>query len=200
LKVFGDIDLNQNYLKNVALQEVDVYPTSPVVGEFCFKEKIVSMCVSVVDGIPTWIPLTNELMSYVHTQSVASTTWTVNHNLGKDVIIQIIDGDGLVLIPDEIENTSPNQATVTFSNAQVGRAICVSAESSGSIHSVTAYIHEQTEELAIWSIQHNLGYQPLVQVVLSDGFQIIPSEIEHISENLVEVRFTDVQTGKARLI
>lgn len=60
---------------------------------------------------------------YEHTQSVASATWTVNHGLGKKPAITIFDSSG-----DECEgaitHVSNNQATITFSAAFSGVAIC----------------------------------------------------------------------------
>jgi len=200
MEVHGDIDLNQNMLRQAALEELSDFPADPVVGEFCFKSKIVYICTQIINDVPTWIPLTNELMTYIHTQSTAEVVWTVDHDLGKDCIIQVVDADNKVMIPDSIKNNSVNQATITFKNAQQGRAICVAAASSGGIHTVTAHIHEQDSLSTEWTINHELGYRPIVQVVLDDDFQIIPSEVEYTSLNTTIVRFTSAQRGWARLI
>lgn len=200
MEIHGDMDLNQNKLKSVALEEVSEFPANPVIGEFCFKSKIVHICTQIISEVPTWIPLTNELMTYIHTQSTAEVVWQVNHNLGKDCIIQVIDISEKVMIPDSIVNNSVNQATITFKNAQQGRAICVAASASGGIHTVTAHIHDQNTLSTEWTINHGLGYRPLVQVVLDDDFQIIPSEVEHIDLDTTVIRFTSAKRGSARLI
>jgi len=200
MEIHGDLDLNQNKLKQVALDELSEFPVDPVVGEFCFKSKIVYICTQVFEEVPTWIPLTNELMVYIHTQSTAEVVWQVNHQLGKDCIIQVIDADNKVMIPDTIQNVSVNAATITFKNAQQGRAICVAADNSGGIHTVTAHIHEQNDLEADWTINHGLGYIPIVQVVLDDDFQIIPKDVEHPDLDTTIVRFTSAQRGSARLI
>ena len=62
---------------------------------------------------------------HVHTQSVASTSWTVVHNLNNtNVIVQVTDGDSPenVVIPQNIELTDANTTTITFPTAQSGVA------------------------------------------------------------------------------
>lgn len=59
--------------------------------------------------------------SYVHTQSLASIQWTVNHNLGKYPSVTIVDSAG-----DEVEGNvnhiGLNQLVISFSAAFGGRA------------------------------------------------------------------------------
>ena len=57
------------------------------------------------------------------TQSVASTTWTFNHNLSfRTPVITIYNSGYEVVIPDSITGTSDNQSVITFSTAQSGYA------------------------------------------------------------------------------
>jgi len=200
MEVHGDLNMMQNQLQNVALEEVTAFPVSPVKGQFCFKSKIVHICADVIDGVPSWIPMTNEIMTYVHTQSTADIEWVVEHNLGKDVIVQVVDANGEVMIPNSINIDSSTKTIIGFGNGQQGRAICIAADNGGGINTVTAHIHEQEEESDTWTIQHDLGYQPIIQVVLADKFQIIPNEVEHVDLSQTVVRFTQPQLGKARLI
>lgn len=52
---------------------------------------------------------------------VASTEWEVTHSLSTvDVVVQVFDGVGFVIIPSEIQITSPSVVTVTFNTAQAG--------------------------------------------------------------------------------
>lgn len=60
--------------------------------------------------------------NYVHTQAVANTLWTVDHNLGKYPSVRIKDGTGHSVIGD-IVDISINQLTIEFSSAQSGVAI-----------------------------------------------------------------------------
>ena len=202
MKFYGDADLGGNSIANAALMPVDVFPASPRVGEFVFKGRVVFICVSVgQDDVPVWIPLTNELMSHVHTQPAPAVRWEIRHGLGKEVVTQVSDADGAVIVPDSIESPDVNTVVVTFINAQAGRAVCVAADNGGGIHTTTAHVHEQSEPSAEWVVEHGLGYDPIVAVILADGFQIIPKDVEFVVPgSRLAVRFSTPQAGKARCI
>lgn len=61
---------------------------------------------------------------YVHTQSVASATWTINHNLGGEPTAVVLDSAGT-----QCEGTfsypSKNQMVITFTAAFTGTAYVV---------------------------------------------------------------------------
>jgi hypothetical protein len=59
--------------------------------------------------------------AYTHYQSSAASSWTITHNLGYNPIIRVFVGQNEVQ-PSTIVHDSTNQATVTFSSAQVGYA------------------------------------------------------------------------------
>lgn len=59
--------------------------------------------------------------SYTHYQSVASTTWVINHNLGYHPILRVFIGNEEVQ-PAGIVHDSNNTTTVTFSQPYVGLA------------------------------------------------------------------------------
>jgi hypothetical protein len=60
---------------------------------------------------------------YTHDQLVASTSWTIDHNLGKFPSITVVDSGGTVGYGD-VAYISPNQATVSFPSAFAGKAYC----------------------------------------------------------------------------
>lgn len=65
---------------------------------------------------------------YVHltTDSVPSTTWTVNHNLdAKAVIVQATDNLGYVIQPQDVYLNTRNQCTLTFGEAVSGAALII---------------------------------------------------------------------------
>lgn len=59
---------------------------------------------------------------YTHTQSVASTTWTINHNKGYRPNVDLLT-DGGVSFEAEITHISVNQVVVTLNSAITGLAI-----------------------------------------------------------------------------
>ena len=60
------------------------------------------------------------------------------------------------------------------------------------------YIHEQTVASATWTIAHNLGFKPSVEL-FGAGSQEIEGDIVHASANITTVYFTIPITGFARL-
>ena len=82
------------------------------------------MCVAINNLIPVWLPLTNKIDTYVHTEAVAATTWTITHNLNTTIpLLQIYNAAGEMLIPDSVTPTSNNIMEVTFNTAIAGTAI-----------------------------------------------------------------------------
>lgn len=61
---------------------------------------------------------------YEHTQSVAATTWTIAHNLGRHVITRLFDSAGKEFI-GEVQNTSLNQTVVTLDTATAGYSVSI---------------------------------------------------------------------------
>jgi hypothetical protein len=61
------------------------------------------------------------LSNYVYTQSSASNTWIVNHNLNKYCSVTVVDSNNDVVI-GEVHYNSVNQVTLTFTAAFAGKA------------------------------------------------------------------------------
>lgn len=59
--------------------------------------------------------------NYLHTQTTASDTWVITHNLNKYPSITVIDSTGAEVI-GEIQYDSLNQVTITFAGAFKGFA------------------------------------------------------------------------------
>ena len=52
---------------------------------------------------------------YIHTQSIASNSWTVTHNLGTSLpLVTVYDSTNNVIIPQEITSTSTSSLSITF--------------------------------------------------------------------------------------
>jgi hypothetical protein len=58
---------------------------------------------------------------YTHTQSVASTTWTITHNMGKKPSVSVVDTSDDEVV-GEVHHNSTNQLVITFSAAVSGKA------------------------------------------------------------------------------
>jgi hypothetical protein len=73
-----------------------------------------------------YILLTPTATKYTHTQAVASTTWTVTHNLENQYANVIcIDATDKQLIPLSVTFTDTTSLIITFNSAITGKAIIV---------------------------------------------------------------------------
>jgi hypothetical protein len=63
-----------------------------------------------------------EDLSYVHTQNVASSSWSVTHGLGFIPNITVIDSAGSVVEGSYIYSEDGNTVTLTFSSPFSGKA------------------------------------------------------------------------------
>jgi len=60
------------------------------------------------------------------------------------------------------------------------------------------YVHSQPSAAATWTIAHNLGFKPSVEL-LNSGSQEIEGDVVHTSQNVTVVNFTTPIAGFARL-
>lgn len=77
--------------------------------------------VTVLNASPATILAPSAAYRYVHTQTVASQTWTVDHNLGsKPGGVSVVSNADEIVYGD-VAYTSANQLTVGFSAAFTGK-------------------------------------------------------------------------------
>ena len=62
-----------------------------------------------------------------------------------------------------------------------------------------AFVYQQVAPATVWTINHNLGYKPSVEL-LDSGSQEIDGEIAHPSNNQTVVTLNPASAGLARLI
>jgi uncharacterized protein YjdB len=96
-----------------------------------------------------------------------------------------------------------NTVTVTENGSStvvtVPQTSTVTAITEGPQGSAGAgYIHTQASPSATWTITHNLGFKPSVEL-LNTGSQEIDGDVVHTSYNVTVVYFTAAIAGFARL-
>lgn len=187
------------------------FPESATVGRIVFVDRRVWMAVGTTTNSELiWVPLTNKLDTYTHTQTSASTTWTIDHNLNTtSPIVQVYDGTTQkLIIPDDVEVTSNNQVVVTLSNAITGRATVMYGDPTVGVVGGAQVLQpdqmtfefEQGAAATSWVIVHNLGFNPIVRVFESTGDEEIqPLSIVHDSIFQVTIQFSSATAGRARL-
>ena len=200
MKFYGNANLQQNELQEAVIKIESAFPPNPKVGQLAFVNSILSICLSIEDDLPVWIPLTREVTLYTYTQTEESDTWVIEHGLNTSGIqVQIFDDQGRVLIPDGIEIIDSNTVQVTFGVAITGRATILTGHNDGMVKPTYSFIFYQSQAEDTWDIVHNLGYNPIVRVFVGNN-EVQPSSIVHNSVNEVTVSFSQAVAGLAKLV
>lgn len=200
MKAQGHLDLNQNQLQRAALQVENNFPDTPVVGRIVFKDKIVYICVDIGNNIPVWVPLTQEISTYVHNQSTVAAQWTITHGINANTpSVQVYDTNSKMVIPSEVRIADNNTVVIDFGTATAGRAVIQQGNEDGGAKPNYAFEYTQTNPSTTWVIQHNLGYNPIIRVFIGNQ-EVQPASITHDSVNQATITFTTVQVGTARCI
>ena len=193
-KHMGGLDLLGNFLENVTLPMVSEWPLEPKVGTFIFKDKRVMICLELADA-PIWIPMTQELNTYIFDQQEPSVEWTVTHNMNStSVMVQCFDENGRVVIPKEFEATDNNTITIQFDDPMIGRAICLLGAFDGTPKPNVGYTLEFENKSTV-NVNHMLGYEPSIRIIV-DGYEIQPVSVQHIDTNTAVVTFSNPTSGK----
>ena len=136
---------------------------------------------------------------YLHSQSAASTTWTVNHSLEYDYpSVTIYDVNNKVIIPDEITRISNNQLTITFASAESGNAHV----SVGGISNLAGdrYLYTQSTPASTWTITHALNYKYVNVDVYDNNDQLmLPQTVTATNNNTLTLVFATPTSGNATI-
>lgn len=64
----------------------------------------------------------NRIWTFTFEQEIPSDTWVIQHNLGRNPNVTVVDSAGAVQVPDEINYDTDNQITVKFLGSFAGKA------------------------------------------------------------------------------
>lgn len=122
--------------------------------------------------------------------SIPSNTWSVNHGLNvKYPLVQVVNLNNKLIIPEEIEFVDENNLTITFNEAIQGKVIV-------GLTAPDSYTEAISAGGYTWEIEHNLATQNIIiQVVGADDKQIIPETIKILDDNNIEMTFSDFVDG-----
>jgi len=200
MRHYGNVNLQQNQLQNAVLPLAQAFPPLPKVGQIAFVNKIVYICVQDTPLPAVWIPLTREITVYTHVQETAAEEWTIQHDLNStSVNIQVYGANNKMILPDELEIINANTVVALFGDAFTGQAVVISGHLDGNTKPTYAYTFYQTEPTTTWTINHNLGYNPIVRVFIGTS-EVQPQSVTHPSINQAVITFSSPQVGYARLM
>lgn len=200
MKHYGEVDLQQNYLRDAVIPLDTYFPIVPVVGQIVFKDRILYICVEISSGLPIWVPLTNEITAYTHIQSTSAATWTVTHPLNTaHVSVTVYDTSNRVVIPNEVTVNSGSSISIDFGVAAQGKVVVISGQFDGQVKPTYTYEHYQTNPSTSWVIPHALGRYPIVRVFIGNQ-EVQPASITFDTLDQVTITFSTPQVGQAKLI
>lgn len=199
MRVIGELDLAKNLLKNFKLEQLSNFPSDATPGTFIFKDKRVMVCVELDNSVPIWVPLTQEIATYIHDQPTNASTWVISHDFNAAIVmVQVFDEFNKMVIPNEIDCSVENQVTIYFSSASRGKAVIMLGATDGTAKPDIAY-EEDFSSSTTWVVSHGLGYNPEIRVFIS-GQEVQPLSIVHDSTTQTTVTFSSSQSGTVRCI
>lgn len=193
MRHLGKFDLSGNTLLNMALFQRESFPLNPRVGSLELIRKRVMICLE-AESLPVWVPLTNELNMYVHTQDVASDVWLIPHGMHFSTpLVQVFDATGEPMAVETVQVIDTDTVQVTMLHASAGRAIIISGNLGGLPKEAVAYAANYTSQ-AVWTVNHGLGYNPRTEVYVG-GYEVQPQSVVHNSNMTLTVTFDEPVTG-----
>lgn len=200
MQILGDLDMSLGgAIKRAAFMLGD-FPANPKLGEFVFKNKRLYMCVDIENGLPFWLPITQEINTYRLDVTNPSAEWIIQHNFNTNfVIIQLYDEQGRQIIPDDLNASQANRAIATFNMPMSGVAVVVDGTTVGLAKQSYAYSYTYPSSTT-WVVQHNLGYEPNISCISGDGFVLQPLSIVHNSPLQATITFSAPISGSVRCV
>jgi len=107
--------MSQSNYKKIALGDL---PAANYVG-FFYSTTLGAPALIDEAGVVT--PFAVGTLSYTYVQSVASSSWIVNHNLGFKPAVEVLSAGGME-VEAEVMHTSNNQTIINFVSPQTGSA------------------------------------------------------------------------------
>lgn len=208
MRILGDLNFdNIGRLVQVSLgtETESTFPPSGsiVPGRLAFFDRRVWIAAEIVSGIAAWIPMTQEINAYIHTQGDATNTWVVNHNLNTGTpAVQVYNTSDQMVIPTDITTISANQLEIEFNAPVIGRAIVLSGTFEGNSRQgrVYGFVHDQPASSTTWVVGHGLGYYPIVTAFTATGEELVPQSVVHNSHFQTTITFSSPVSGIARFV
>jgi hypothetical protein len=148
-------------------------------------------------------PSATTQVGFTYVQNTSKRVWTMTHGKNtSNVFVQVYDTNGNYIIPNSI-HTELNTITVTFNEPMTGFVEAVLFLSINYItipdKNVPIYEYHQTASSKVWTIDHNLGFNPIISVYI-DNVLVYPLFITHMDINTVTITFESNQIGSVRFL
>ena len=205
MQFYGDINLQNNELQNLAIGIENDFPIEPIVGRLVFKNQTLYICADLDNVLPIWVPITNKISMYKEDIIVASATLTITHNLTTQTpIVQIYDENDSLIIPNSVIPSTDSELVITLGAAITGKVVVLNGEEmpTNGVTVLQQDTYSYTIDMiaqSVMVIRHNLGYYPITRAFINDS-EVLPSNIIHDSVFQTTVTFSSPQTATIRFI
>lgn len=205
MKFYGDINLQNNEMQNLAYGIENDFPNDPIIGRIVFKNQTLYICADLNGILPIWVPITNTISMYKEDISVASASLTITHNLSTAYpIVQIYDSAGNLIIPDSVISSTADELVITLGSAITGKVVILKGDEmpANGATILTPDTYSYTIDMIAESsivVNHELGYYPIVRAFIDDA-EVLPLSVIHDSIFQTTVTFTNPQTATLRFI
>lgn len=115
MKSYGGLEMKSRFI----IERVDNLPTwtSNDEGRILYNNADEKLWIG---GSSDWVSLVPAIDTYEHSQTTASNTWNINHNLGERLChVMVVNSSYEKVIPDDIEFTDNNNLVVKFDSLTI---------------------------------------------------------------------------------
>ena len=122
----GDLSFGSNY---------EVFPSNPAPRTLAIKDGIPYLYTELINssGFFTWQPIGIKQASYLHSQGVASSSWTVEHNFNTNNFAYFVYNSNHVLVLAGMTIVNSNTCTINLSEAMTGTVVMFSLQFLNSV-------------------------------------------------------------------
>ena len=122
----GDLSFGSNY---------ESFPSNPSPRTLAIKDGIPYLYTELINasGFFTWQPIGIKQASYLHSQGVASTSWTVEHNFNTNNFAYFVYNSNHVLVLAGMTIVDANTCTINLSSAMTGTVVLFSLQFLNSV-------------------------------------------------------------------
>lgn len=199
MEIHGNLNMKGNELREAGLGIDTGFPLTPKPGRLTFTGGVAYVCAEIDEGMPVWIPITNQRQMKNWTQGVEALEWTIEHGLGQNtVFVQVYGLDGNMIVPESINTTEVDRVTIRFSIPVAGRALVMRGEETGNTPPPVSYEQGFVEQ-QVWVVNHQLGYNPIIRVIVGNQ-EVQPTSIVHDSTMQATVTFNSPRSGTVRCV
>lgn len=127
---------------------------------------------------------------------ISETTSTATVGVTEIVAEVTVDDSGERPIVNVTTSAAPGVVEVSHVGPQGPKGI---KGDTGEPGASLSYLHQQTTPSATWTMNHNLGFKPSVEL-LNSGGQEIEGDVVHTSDNQTIANFVIAISGSARFV